>query len=115
MNNNEGNRSTNLVIASNNSTNCFDKSFELLEQQRIILNVGGLKYETTTKTIRRISDTRLTKLLDENIGTNEVFVDRSGELFYLVLNFLRSGTIASDAVGEKDPETIDKLEKEAQV
>lgn len=82
----------------------------------IVLNVGGMRYETSSETIRRIPYTRLTRLLDENADGSggEIFIDRCGALFHLVLNFLRSGTIASEVV-DKDPEIIDRLEKEAQV
>jgi hypothetical protein len=61
-------------------------------------NVGGYHYETTAETLLKYPDTLLGKMLQpENAqllpSDNEIFIDRNGEIFPVVLNFYRNGTI----------------------
>jgi adenosine deaminase len=48
---------------------------------RIVFNIGGRRFETTEATVRRISNTRLTNLLDENAVNGEIFIDRDARNF----------------------------------
>ncbi|RIA92742.1 BTB/POZ protein [Glomus cerebriforme] len=69
-------------------------------QERIILNVGGIKYETFRSTLIAYPETYLgTMFADRNrellhsTKENEYFIDRDGELFRFILQFYRTGKI----------------------
>ncbi|CAG8543167.1 556_t:CDS:2 [Paraglomus occultum] len=73
------------------------------ENKRIILNVGGIKYETYRETLTAYPDTLLgtmfhprnQELLRPVEGTtNEFFFDRDGHAFYYIMEFYRTGTIS---------------------
>jgi hypothetical protein len=66
--------------------------------RRVRFNVGGYHYETTVETLLKYPDTLLGKMFQpENAqllpSDNEIFIDRNGEIFPVVLNFYRNGTI----------------------
>ncbi|KAG9304806.1 hypothetical protein G9A89_016836 [Geosiphon pyriformis] len=63
---------------------------------RVILNVGGVKYETNLSTLTAYPDTMLGRMFlngshlrPENL--NEYFIDRSGKYFDYVMQFYRNG------------------------
>ena len=64
---------------------------------RIVLNVGGRRFETTQSTLRNISDTRLSDLDESSIyydqNQKEYFFDRNPEIFDSVLNYFRTGQL----------------------
>jgi hypothetical protein len=70
---------------------------------RVILNVGGIKYETSALTLRKYSDTLLGRMFsDENMRVTgltkpdrfgEYFIDRNGRYFECILDFYRTGQI----------------------
>ncbi|CAG8505889.1 4737_t:CDS:2 [Paraglomus brasilianum] len=71
--------------------------------EKIILNVGGIKFETYRETLTAYPDTLLgtmfhprnQELLRPVDGTtNEYFFDRDGNAFYYVMEFYRTGTIS---------------------
>jgi len=73
-------------------------SLETHCSRRVHFNVGGYHYETTAETLLKYPDTLLGKMLQpENAqllpSDNEIFIDRNGEIFPVVLNFYRNGTI----------------------
>ncbi len=60
------------------------------------LNVGGMRFATTAATLGSRGENMLTRMLatDVNVARDEtgaLFLDRSGRLFELVLEFLRTG------------------------
>lgn len=61
---------------------------------RIILNVGGIRYETYKSTLKKIPATRLSRLTEAlaNYDTvlNEYFFDRHPGVFAQILNYYRS-------------------------
>ncbi|XP_010211356.1 PREDICTED: potassium voltage-gated channel subfamily C member 3-like [Tinamus guttatus] len=67
-------------------------------KEKIILNVGGVRYETYSSTLRAFPGTKLCSLTDPhapsiydyNPTTKEFFFDRSGEIFSYVLNYYRT-------------------------
>ena len=66
--------------------------------ERIRLNVGGVRFETTLTTIRRIPDSMLAVMFSGQHTVNKdddgfVFIDRSPTHFDGILNFLRTGTV----------------------
>ncbi|CAH1759253.1 16104_t:CDS:2 [Entrophospora sp. SA101] len=70
------------------------------ENDHIILNVGGIKYETYRSTLTSYPKTLLgTMFADRNkcllrpINDNEYFIDRNGYVFYYIIEFYRTGKI----------------------
>ncbi len=67
------------------------------EQTTVILNVGGVKYETTEDTLKTLPKTKLSNL--DNIkdhyhkDKNEYYFDRSSLVFEYILNFYRIGEL----------------------
>lgn len=67
---------------------------EFENTMKIILNVGGVKYETTFGTLndcKGLSELILQKMnnIDDDDVINEIFIDRDPEVFKHVLKFLR--------------------------
>mmetsp|Transcript_99484 Transcript_99484/g.197137 ORF Transcript_99484/g.197137 Transcript_99484/m.197137 type:complete len:314 (-) Transcript_99484:61-1002(-) len=65
---------------------------KLPSSQVLSINVGGTVFTTTASTIRK--SRFLEELLHQHTGNkvlNELFVDRSGDLFQYILNFMRAG------------------------
>jgi hypothetical protein len=66
---------------------------------RIVLNVGGRKFTTTRRTLQSYP----CSILDSKTATSEteeeVFVDRDGDLFPHILEFLRNDTLAIAQLG----------------
>ncbi|XP_034947087.1 potassium voltage-gated channel protein Shaw [Chelonus insularis] len=66
-------------------------------ENRVILNVGGIRHETYKATLRKIPATRLSRLT-EALGNydpilNEYFFDRHPGVFAQVLNYYRTGKL----------------------
>lgn len=76
-----------------------------MESSRVIqLNIGGTGYTTTMRTLFRESDSFFPQLFAENglekysnvaskLSDGSIFVDRDGELFMYILDYLRSGKL----------------------
>jgi len=82
----------------------FKEALHQNENRRIILNVGGFKYEATIRTLKKIPNSRLGMLLrastkeellsvcdDFNLSDLEFFFDRDPILFNYILNIYRIG------------------------
>ena len=67
------------------------------EADRVILNVGGVRFETYVTTLQNIADTRLAWLIEnveeETLRKREFFFDRHPGAFVHILNFYRTGRI----------------------
>lgn len=68
--------------------------------EKVVINVGGLRHETYSNTLRSIPDTRLywitenpTQLAEYDPNSNEYFFDRHPGVFAQVLNFYRTGKL----------------------
>jgi len=66
--------------------------------ERVQLNVGGVRYESSRSTLTRVEDPMLGRMfgrcdlmLQADPDDGSVFIDRSGERFGLILDFLRDG------------------------
>ncbi|CAG8520557.1 4325_t:CDS:2 [Paraglomus occultum] len=75
-----------------------DKS--VIVDDKIILNVGGIKYETCKSTFTAYPETMLGTMFHERnkfmlhpISGNEHFIDRDGLLFQYVMKFYRTGKV----------------------
>lgn len=71
--------------------------------KRCRFNVEGRIFETTEQTLRNVSDTYFTLLLDSPMETNLYsetghFIDRSSDDFALILNYLRRIPIVSHVI-----------------
>ena len=63
----------------------------------VVLNVGGSRFEVPQLTLARYPDSMLAKLVSEQWRPEDpsqpVFVDRDGQRFQFVLDFLRDGVV----------------------
>ena len=75
---------------------------------KLVINVGGIRYETYKSTLKNIPDTRLSWLCETNVGNadfdpiaGEYFFDRHPGVFLMVLNYYRTGKLhaPSDVCG----------------
>ncbi|OII76936.1 potassium channel tetramerization domain-containing protein [Cryptosporidium andersoni] len=67
-----------------------------MNEKRIRVNVGGVIYETTKETLASSygGASYFSICLSEN-NKEEIFVDRNGQLFQYILDYLRTGSIVS--------------------
>merc|ERR1719193_1483241 len=68
-------------------------------QERIKLNIGGKRFETTLQTIRACAGSMLAAMFSGNFNMEPgedgaYFIDRDGEMFVPLLNYLRTGLFA---------------------
>lgn len=82
--------------------------------RRVILNVGGTRFETTCETLLdKEKDSFFVPLLsgkfDDFEEDGSIFIDRDADLFAKILTFLRSGHIV-----DTDPDFLMRLITEAQ-
>ena len=66
-------------------------------ESRIILNVGGTRFETYKNILKKIPATRLSRLTEALVNydpvTNEYFFDRHPGVFSQILNYYRTGKL----------------------
>jgi potassium voltage-gated channel Shaw-related subfamily C protein len=66
-------------------------------ENRIILNVGGFRFETYRTTLKKIPATRLSRLTEALANydpvLNEFFFDRHPGVFAQILNYYRTGKL----------------------
>ena len=66
-------------------------------ENRITLNVGGIRFETYKATLKKIPATRLSRLTEALANydplLNEYFFDRHPGVFSQVLNYYRTGKL----------------------
>ena len=63
--------------------------------ERVVLNVGGIRHETYQTTLKKIPATRLSRLTPSLANfdplLNEYFFDRHPGVFSMILNYYRTG------------------------
>ncbi|KAK1122085.1 hypothetical protein K0M31_009926 [Melipona bicolor] len=80
---------------------------------RVILNVGGVRHETYKSTLKKIPATRLSRLTEALVNydpiLNEYFYDRHPGVFAQVLNYYRTGKLhyPTDVCGPLFEEELD--------
>ncbi|XP_046442547.1 potassium voltage-gated channel protein Shaw-like [Daphnia pulex] len=66
-------------------------------ENRIVLNVGGIRFETYKTTLKKIPATRLSRLTEALVNydpiLNEYFFDRHPGVFSQILNYYRTGKL----------------------
>lgn len=64
---------------------------------RVILNVGGIRHETYKATLKKIPATRLSRLTEALANydpvLNEYYFDRHPQVFAQILNYYRTGKL----------------------
>ncbi|RIB18132.1 BTB/POZ protein [Gigaspora rosea] len=90
---------------NNNIDNSDERSSILTEslaaKEKIVLNVGGIKYETYRSTLTSYPTTLLGSIFVYNDHENpfwdsdldEFFIDRDGHLFHYIMQFYRTGKV----------------------
>lgn len=61
---------------------------------RVKLNIGGRRFETTVATLTAGNSHYFTSLLRHSPEEEELFVDRDGDAFAPLLNYLRTSTLS---------------------
>lgn len=65
------------------------------QDERVVLNVGGIRHETYKHVLKKIPATRLSRLTESSSNydsmLNEYFFDRHPEVFSQILNYYRTG------------------------
>ncbi|RCN33390.1 K+ channel tetramerization domain protein [Ancylostoma caninum] len=80
--------------------------------ERVKINVGGGKFETSLTTLTRLNGTMLSIMVaDRWRGQGELFVDRDPTYFPLVLNYLREG---ENFIPPSDLDARESLRREAE-
>ncbi|CAF4159273.1 unnamed protein product [Adineta steineri] len=96
-----------LVNAFNKEKKCKDIKLKLSAtpiKGKVILDVGGHKYTTSVDTLTREQNTFFAALfsgrweLQIDPDDNSVFIDRNGELFRHILEYLRTDSIPNDVM-----------------
>jgi len=68
----------------------------LSEEEKIVLNVGGVRHETHISTLRNVPNTRLFNLAEVHVLSVEpkdvYFFDRHPAVFNSIIDFYRTGT-----------------------
>ena len=81
------------VNLKNLNTNHADMDLE----NRVVLNVGGTRFETYKTILKKIPATRLSRLTEALVNydpvTNEYFFDRHPGVFSQILNYYRTGKL----------------------
>ena len=109
--NEEDNNNTNASCKKRN-INLLDSEFDIvkppLKKQKmeseqeisypIVLNVGGIKYETTASTLKNYDNSFFVKMFSGNFSLEpskdgSYFIDRSGKYFEYILDYLRNGIV----------------------
>ena len=79
------------------STNLTSVHVDMDIENRVILNVGGTRFETYKTILKKIPATRLSRLTEALVNydpvTNEYFFDRHPGVFSQILNYYRTGKL----------------------
>lgn len=93
---------TNLTLQANqveerelrqNSMNENINNYKQSNSPPVKLNVGGICFTTCVSTLLKEPDTLLAKIVQSDVDLNEeIYIERSGELFKIFMNYLRYGS-----------------------
>jgi len=88
-----------------------------LKSSRVLLDIGGSLFSTTTETLTKIPDSMIARMFSGRfpIHVNDdgrIFIDRDGSHFEYVLNFLRDPERNSPKI--KDKSTLEELKIECE-
>jgi influenza virus NS1A-binding protein len=79
------------------------------QEGHVVLNIGGYRYETSVQTLRRLPHTFFDayfsgRYAQDVCADGSIFIDRDGEHFGQVLEYLRDGVVS---VAERDASKLD--------
>ena len=83
------------------------------QQNRVILNVGGMRFETTTETLRRDSESMFSYITALPNGST-YFIDRDGIHFRIILNYLRGSCTINPTILPRERRYLIELLLECQ-
>ncbi|WAR24878.1 KCNC1-like protein, partial [Mya arenaria] len=70
---------------------------QLSDEERIVLNVGGVRHETHISTLRNVPYTRLCNLAEQHVVSSDpkdvYFFDRHPAVFNSIIDFYRTGEL----------------------
>eukprot|EP01083_Nonionella_stella_P152509 488982_1 len=89
-----------------NQDNIALKNALMNDGEPITLNVGGIKYQTALSTLLRFEDSILCKMFEGKFSLKPskdgtYFIDRDGETFKYILNYLRTGQLMIPETNKK--------------
>ena len=75
----------------------------------IKINVGGTIFSTLRSTLTKEPDSMLARMIDTKVPTEtdsdgNIFIDRNGDIFKVILDFLRTGNLRIDSAGCSEEE-----------
>ena len=88
---------------------CLQRYMESMEDKIIMLNVGGVHFETKKQTLSADKESILAKMVSgefEDEGKTQFFIDRDGRHFHHILNFLRCATLPDNVIYEIGDELL---------
>ena len=69
-------------------------------EEKVVINVGGVRHEILVKTLQRFPETRLGKIFNSSEklsrDKNEIYFDRNPLTFNAILDFYRTGNLHID-------------------
>jgi hypothetical protein len=76
------------------------------QEGRVVLNIGGYRFETSVQTLRRVPHTFFDayfsgRYAQDVCNDGSIFVDRDGEHFAHILEYMRSGVVAVAEAGAR--------------
>lgn len=92
--------------SNDNNSHCNNKQVvvdEELSSNIVELNIGGINYTTTKTTLLRYEDSMLALIVSGDYPTSKdkdgrIFIDRDGNLFSFILNYLRTNKLFIDNI-----------------
>ena len=86
------------------------------QENRITLNIGGTKFETSESTLKQDPDSLFALLFDEGVpDRNNYFIDRDPAYFRIILNYLRWGcSLPTEAVLPVEPRYLLEIREECE-
>ncbi|MEW8542111.1 MAG: BTB/POZ domain-containing protein [Candidatus Thiodiazotropha sp.] len=92
--------------------------FQRIQEQRVVLCVGGKRFNTSKVTLRADPNSFFSKMLREDspmrpYNTNEYFIDRNPAHFNLILDYLMEGAHIDTALLPSEKKYLLELLKEA--
>ncbi|CAG8512011.1 4966_t:CDS:2 [Racocetra fulgida] len=88
-------------------------------EEKIILNIGGIKYETLRSTLTAQPETLLgtifqnqSEYIKNSVNGNEYFFNRNGKAFYYIMEFYRTGKLLWSVETDASKVTYQQLKEE---
>ena len=93
------------------------ETIEKIQGCRVILNIGGVRFETSILTLRKDPNSLLAKLFTKEssfITHGSIFIDRDASHFKVILNYLRYDREINSALLPRERRHLLELKKECE-